>query len=83
MVVAPEGLSTEDHQRDEEDNGTERQGSPLEAEPPKTFLANSHRVQRRFVVLSRPPRRNRWLDRSCEANYVTGGPPLPGRGRPP
>ena len=34
---------TEDHYRDEEENGSERHSSPLDAEPPRICLANSHR----------------------------------------
>ena len=35
LVVTPEGVPAEDHQRDEEENGAERHGTPLDAEPPR------------------------------------------------
>ena len=45
MVVAPEGPPTQDHQRDEEENGAERHRTPLDAEPPEIRLADRRRFE--------------------------------------
>ena len=63
MVVAPEGPPTQDHQRDEEENGAERHGTPLDAEPPEIRLADRRRFEQwSNVRRCRPPQRHRTPD---------------------
>jgi hypothetical protein len=89
MVVAPEGPPTEDHERDEEENGTDRHGSPLDAASPMICPASGPcLVQWSNVLLSGLPRRRRRTDgtlpkshgvvhRSYAANHVTTAPTRP------